>query len=145
MLLRSGSCLAFAVVLAGCSMTSGSTESSGWGSFFGDPKGTATGSQAKAAYSVLVNNELGDALEPSDRRAAEQAQNSALRARGLGATVAWQNDKTGRSGQVRPGPVYFVNETSCREFIHEMVLHGRALQARGTACETEAGDWQVIG
>lgn len=144
MLLRSATSLVFAMVLAGCSMTSGSKDANSWGSFFGDPN-SGTGSQANAAFSVLVNNELGDALQPSDRRAAEQAQNNALRARGVGVAVAWQNDKTGRSGQVRPGPVYFVNETTCREFTHEMVLHGRTLQASGTACETDKGDWQVIG
>jgi surface antigen len=126
-------------------MTSGSKDSNAWGTFFGDPNANVAGSEANTAISVLVNNEFGDALEPSDRRAAEDAQNRALRARGLGVSVAWQNDRTGRSGQVRPGPVYFVNETSCREFTHEMVLQGRTLQARGTACETDQGNWQVIG
>jgi len=145
MLLRCASSFALLVVLAGCSMTSGTKDTSGWGSFFGDPRANATGAEANAAYSVLVNNEFGDALKPSDRRAAQDAQNRALKARGVGVAVAWQNDRTGRSGQVRPGPVYYVNETSCREFTHEMVLHGRTLQARGTACETERGDWQVIG
>ncbi|POF32337.1 RT0821/Lpp0805 family surface protein [Roseibium marinum] len=145
MFLRAATCLALATVLAGCSMTSGSSDTAGLGSFFGDPKSDVAGSEANTAISVLVNNELGDALEPSDRRAAEDAQDRALRARGLGVAVAWQNERTGRSGQVRPGPVYFVNETSCREFTHEMVLQGRMLQARGTACETDKGAWQVIG
>ncbi|GAB2185034.1 RT0821/Lpp0805 family surface protein [Roseibium sp. LAB1] len=145
MRLRGASCLALAMVLAGCSMTSGSRDSNTWGSFFGDPNANVAGSEANTAISVLVNNEFGNALEPSDRRAAEDAQNRALRARGLGVSVAWQNERTGRSGQVRPGPVYFVNETSCREFTHEMVLQGRTLQARGTACETDQGSWQVIG
>ena len=143
--LRSLTCIALATALAGCSMTSGSKDSTGWGSFFGDPNSNVSGSEANAAISVLVNNEFGDALEPSDRKAAENAQNRALRARGVGVAVAWQNEKTGRSGQVRPGPVYYVNETGCREFTHEMVLQGRTLQARGTACETERGSWQVIG
>ncbi|AMN54232.1 MULTISPECIES: RT0821/Lpp0805 family surface protein [Stappiaceae] len=145
MRLRGASCLALAFALAGCSMTSGSRDSNTWGSFFGDPNANVSGSEANTAISVLVNNEFGDALEPSDRKAAEDAQTRALRARGLGVSVAWQNERTGRSGQVRPGPVYFVNETSCREFTHEMVLQGRTLQARGTACETDQGAWQVIG
>ncbi len=134
-----------ATVLAGCSMTSGSSQAGGWGSFFGDPSSRVAGSEANTAISVLVNNEFGDALDPSDRSAAEDAQNRALRARGLGVAVAWQNERTGRSGQVRPGPIYSVNETSCREFTHEMVLQGRILKARGTACENEQGNWQVIG
>ncbi|MDN3718674.1 RT0821/Lpp0805 family surface protein [Roseibium salinum] len=136
---------ALVAVLTGCSMTSGSTGSAGWGSFFGDPGTNVTDSEANTAISVLVNNEFGDALRPSDRRAAEDAQERALRARGVGVAVAWQNERTGRSGQVRPGPVYYVNETGCREFTHEMVLQGRVLQARGTACENDDGGWQVIG
>ncbi|WP_298815951.1 RT0821/Lpp0805 family surface protein [uncultured Roseibium sp.] len=142
---RSAICLALFTALAGCSMTSGTKDTSGLGSFFGDPNANVAGTEANAAISVLVNNEFGDALEPSDRRAAEDAQNRALRAKGVGVSVAWQNDRTGRSGQVRPGPVYYVNETGCREFTHEMVLRGQILQARGTACETDRGKWQVIG
>ncbi len=145
MRLHGAICLALFSVLTGCSMTSGAKETGGWGSFFGDPNANGAGTDANAAYSVLVNNEFGEALEPSDRRAAENAQHRALRAKGVGVSVAWQNERTGRSGQVRPGPVYFVNETSCREFTHEMVLRGRVLQARGTACETDRGTWQVIG
>ena len=147
MRLRTATCLALVTVLSGCSLTSGADQSGTWGSgsFFGDPNSNVTGSEANAAISVLVNNEFGDALEPSDRRAAEDAQIRALRARGIGVSVAWQNERTGRSGQVRPGPVYSVNDTSCREFTHEMVLQGRTLQARGTACETDRGNWQVIG
>ncbi|WP_422375547.1 RT0821/Lpp0805 family surface protein [Roseibium sp.] len=143
--LRGATCVALATILAGCSMTSGSKEAGGWGSFFGDPNANVSGSEANTAISVLVNNEFGDALDPSDRKAAEAAQDRALRARGVGVSVAWQNERTGRSGQVRPGPVYFVNDTSCREFTHEMVLNGQVLKARGAACETERGNWQVIG
>lgn len=143
--LRSATCIALVTVLTGCSMTSGSKDTAGWGSFFGDPSSNVTGTEANTAISVLVNNEFGEALEPSDRKAAERAQIRALRARGVGVAVTWQNEKTGRSGQVRPGPVYYVNETGCREFTHEMVLQGRTLQARGTACESDRGSWQVIG
>ncbi len=146
---RSASCFALALTLslglAGCNTTSGPTETGGWGSFFGDPSTNVSGSEANTAISVLVNNELGNALEPSDRKAAVDAQGRALRAKGLGVSVAWQNERTGRSGQVRPGPFYFVNETRCREFTHEMVSKGKTLQARGTACETGRGTWQVIG
>ncbi|MEP1931233.1 MAG: RT0821/Lpp0805 family surface protein [Roseibium sp.] len=145
MRLRSATCLLAAVLLGGCSLASGQNGLGSWGSSFGDPTGSVAGSEANAAISVLVNNEFGDALDELDRRAAENAQTRALNSRGVGVSVAWQNERTGRSGQVRPGPVYSVNETSCREFTHEMVLQGRTLQARGTACETARGKWQVIG
>ncbi|MEP3049654.1 MAG: RT0821/Lpp0805 family surface protein [Roseibium sp.] len=145
MRLRNAICLLTAVLLGGCSIASGQNGLGSWGSSFGDPAASAAESEANVAISVLVNNEFGDALDGSDRRAAEKAQNRALKARGVGVAVSWQNERTGRSGQVRPGPVYSVNETSCREFTHEMVLQGRTLQARGTACETSRGKWQVIG
>ncbi|MET1414619.1 RT0821/Lpp0805 family surface protein [Roseibium sp. HPY-6] len=145
MRLRNATCVALATLLAGCSLTSGNTSSTGVGSFFGDPSANVAGSEANTAISVLVNNEFGDALDPTDRRAAEDAQTRALRARGVGVSVGWQNDRTGRSGQVRPGPIYTVNETKCREFTHEMVLRGQTLQARGTACESGRGEWLVIG
>ncbi len=145
MKMRNTICLLTAVLLGGCSLSSGATGIGKWGSSFGDPRANVAGTEANTAISVLVNNEFGDALEPSDRKAAEQAQDRALRARGVGVSVAWQNDRTGRSGQVRPGPVYSVNETKCREFTHEMVLQGQVLRARGTACELDRGNWKVIG
>lgn len=143
--LRIAFCLAASVLVSGCALTSGSSGTSGWGSSFGDPQASVAGSEANSAISVLVNGEFGSALEPGDRKAAEQAQERALKARGVGVSVAWQNERTGRSGQVRPGPVYSVNETKCREFTHEMVLQGQVLSARGTACETGRGKWTVIG
>jgi surface antigen len=145
MMLRNTICLVSAVILGGCSISSGASGVGGWGSSFGDPQANVAGSEANKAISVFVNNEFGDALDPSDQKAAEKAQDRALRARGVGVSVSWQNDRTGRSGQVHPGPVYSVNETRCREFTHEMVLQGRVLQARGTACEVKQGKWKVIG
>jgi len=145
MRMRTAICLLTATITGGCSIGSGPNGFGGWGSSFGDPRGGVAGTEANAAISVLVNNEFGDALEPSDRKAAEAAQDRALRARGLGVSVAWQNERTGRSGQVRPGPIYSVNNTHCREFTHEMVVQGRVLQARGTACEADEGTWKVIG
>lgn len=146
---RSANCLAVCLVLApflaGCSLTAGTAGQGVWGSSFDDPNTKVAGAEANTAISVLVNNEFGDALQPSDRAAAEQAQTRALRARGSGVSVSWQNGRTGRSGQVRPGPVYSVNDTRCREFTHEMVLGGDTLKARGTACEVGRGVWQVIG
>lgn len=145
MQMRTAFCLTAAVLMSGCSLGSGSNGAGGWGSSFGDPQTSVNGSQANTAISVLVSGEFASALEPSDREAAQQAQDRALRARGVGVSVAWENNRTGRSGQVRPGPVYSVNNTRCREFTHEMIVRGRVLSARGTACETGRGNWTIIG
>ncbi|MTI43716.1 surface antigen [Roseibium hamelinense] len=131
--------------LAGCSALNASSDPQpAWNSSFGAAGSAISDAEANTAISVLVDNELGQALEPSDRKAAAEAQKRALRARGVGVSVAWQNDATGRSGQVRPGPLYQVNETACREFTHEMVLNGKVLTARGTACQEDNGTWETI-
>ncbi len=135
--------LLVAAGLAGCSSVSGSTQG-GWDSGFGAGGSAVSEEEASTAIAVLLNNELGQSLDASDHRAVAEAQKRALRARGVGVSVAWQNEKTGRSGQVRPGPVYQVNDTTCREFTHLMVVDGSQLTARGTACEQGDGSWKTL-
>lgn len=133
--------------LAGCNAVSGpaGSETGAWGTPFGAASGPVAGDEASTAISKLLDNAFGQSLEASDRQAAADAQRRALRARGVGVAVAWENGETGRSGQVRPGPLYHVNDTSCREFTHHMVLNGNVLTARGTACRSENGSWETIG
>lgn len=132
--------------LAGCSSLAGTHgDSAGvWGSSFGAGGGSVANSEAGAAIAMLQGNEFGEALEASDRKAAAEAQRRALRSRGVGAAIAWNNEKTGRNGEVRPGPVYQVNKLTCREFTHEMVVDRKVLTARGTACKTENGGWRTL-
>ncbi|WP_417667313.1 RT0821/Lpp0805 family surface protein [Roseibium sp.] len=139
--------LSFLVLLAaavsGCSAVSG--DSSGtWNNQFGASSGGIAEDEASTAIAVILDNDFGRALEPSDHRAVADAQKKALRARGVGASVAWQNEATGRSGQVRPGPVYQVNDTACREFTHLMTLEGQQLTSRGTACRQDDGSWKTL-
>lgn len=130
--------------LAGCGSLGGTNQSS-WGNQFGNAVPVVSGEEASTAIAVLLNNDFGRALEPSDHKAVAQAQKRALRARGNGVAVAWQNEATGRSGQVRPGPVYSVNDTTCREVTHLMILNGSQLTARGTACREKNGTWKTLG
>jgi surface antigen len=136
------------LIMAGLSACSsapgtGSHNDGFWGSSFGVSNSLGR-NEASAAIALLQSNEFGQSLEASDRRAAAEAQRRALRANGVGVTVSWENDKTGRSGQVRPGPVYQVNDTSCREFTHEMTLNGSIMTARGTACQEDDGSWRTL-
>lgn len=126
--------------LAGCSSVSGDGQASSWAGSSGVAE-----AEASTAISVLLNNEFGQALDVSDHKAVAEAQRQALRSPGVGSAVAWQNSATGRSGQVRPGPVYQVNDTTCREFTHEMNLSNRHLVARGTACRQDDGSWKTLG
>ena len=131
--------------LAGCSSLSAGDSGTGgtWGSSFGAGGGLAH-DEASAAIANLQDNEFGQTLDASDRKAAAEAQRRALRSRGVGAAIAWSNEKTGRGGEVRPGPLYQVNNMTCREFTHEMVVDQEVMTARGTACRTKNGSWQTL-
>jgi len=131
--------------LTGCSALSSTDRSGpGYGSSFGAQGVTLADEEASTAIAVLQDDELGSVLESSDRRAAAEAQKQALRSRGVGAAISWENSRTGRRGEVRPGPVYKVNDTACREFTHEMQVDGRVLRARGTACREDSGQWKTL-
>ncbi|WP_417684615.1 RT0821/Lpp0805 family surface protein [Roseibium sp.] len=136
--------LVLGAALSGCSAVSGGT-SGAWNNQFGASSGSVAEDEASTAIAVLLDNDFGQALEASDHRAVAEAQKRALRANGVGVAVAWQNEKTGRSGQVQPGPVYQVNDTACREFTHVMVLDGHSLSSRGTACRQDDGSWKTLG
>ncbi|MEJ8473974.1 RT0821/Lpp0805 family surface protein [Roseibium algae] len=131
------------ISLAGCNSMSGGSQGL-WDSQYGASSSTVSESEASTAISVLVNNEFGQALDKSDHKAVADAQKQALRSKGVGASVSWQNEETGHSGRVRPGAIYQVNDTACREFTHEMVLNGAPLSARGTACRQENGSWKTL-
>jgi surface antigen len=132
--------------LAGCGSLAGTHgDTAGvWGSSFGARGASVANSEAGAAIALLQGQEFGEVLEASDRKAAVEAQRRALRSRGVGAAIAWNNEKTGRNGEVRPGPVYQVNKLTCREFTHEMMVDQKVLTARGTACKTENGGWKTL-
>ena len=131
--------------LAGCSSLTAAENSGGqYNSSFGAAGSALAGNEGKSAISNLLNKDFARGLESSDHRAIAEAQSQALRTDGVGAAIGWKNEKTGRSGTVRPGPVYHVNDTTCREFVHEMALGGQTVKSRGTAYQSENGNWQTV-
>ncbi len=100
--------------------------------------------EASAAISALLDGDFGRALKPSDHKAVAEAQEQALRTRGTGVAIGWSNSRTGHRGEVRPGPVYQVNLTTCREVVHDMMSEDRRLTWRSTACLDEAGGWRIL-
>ncbi len=130
--------------LAGCNSVSGGQQGL-WNSQFGANATGVAGDEASTAIALLQSNEFGQSLDKSDQMAVAEAQKQALRSKGLGVSIAWQNEETGRHGRVRPGPVYQINDTTCREFTHEMILNGVPLSSRGTACREADGSWKTIG
>ncbi|ADZ71334.1 LipA a lipoprotein [Polymorphum gilvum] len=136
-----------AAALSGCNSLMGASDSGGaglWGTAFGSSAKSVAEAEASAAITKLLEGNQGLVLEPSDRRVAAEAQRQALAAPGTGGAVRWDNPKTGRSGEVRPGPRYQVNRTECREFTHEVVAKGAApVAVRATAC-MDGGTWRTI-
>lgn len=132
------------LVLAGCAgRTCGTCGPHYAGIEYGSSDSLAD-DKANTAISQLLQDDFGQALERSDLKAVAAAQAKALRARGTGAAISWSNSSTGHSGEVRPGPVYQVNTTTCREVTHEMVLSIRRYTFRSTACKDPDGRWQTL-
>ncbi|MBA4203355.1 MAG: lipoprotein LipA [Polymorphum sp.] len=129
----------------------GSDSSSGgadlWGSAFGRSEKSIAEAEANAAINKLLEGTPGLVLETSDRRVAAEAQKQALATPGAGGAVRWDNPRTGRQGEVRPGPKYQVNNTECREFTHQVTSKDNPVPvvARATACTDEKGLWRPIG
>ena len=76
---------------------------------------------------------------------AEMATKQALNA-GPGRAITWDNPANDnaygnvvvtRQGRGNRGEL-------CREFQHEVTIGGRTEQAYGTACQDNAGDWEMV-
>ncbi|MBO0345179.1 RT0821/Lpp0805 family surface protein [Roseibium limicola] len=131
------------LLLAGCFGTPGASGPDLSGNEYGASSSLAQ-DEASAAIAALLRDDFGQALQPSDHEAVAAAQAQALRTRGTGAAISWNNTRTGHSGQVRPGPLYQVNTTTCREVTHEMIVEERRYVSRGTACKGPQGDWETL-
>ena len=115
------------------------------GNQVGQGQGRVLATVAGAAIGALVGSEIGRALDEQDRQRAYAAQYSALEQGRPGVPVAWQNPQSGKYGQVVPGPVYSVNQSTCREYTHTIYIDGRPEVLRGTACRQPDGTWRDVG
>ncbi len=93
----------------------------------------------------LAGTAVGKSLSPGDRGRALAAEYRALEYGVAGATTPWSDSLTGRYGKVVPGAAYKVNDTTCREYVHVVVVDGRSETGRGTACREADGNWQTVG
>lgn len=128
------------LLLTGCFGMPGASDPALTGNEYG-ARASLAEDEASTAISALLQNDFGQAMAPSDHKAVAAAQAKALRMRGTGAAVSWRNIRTGHTGEVRPGPVYQVNETVCREVTHEMTAGSHHYKSRGTACQEGNGAW----
>ncbi len=147
---KSGLIVLLSAGLSACGSLGSDSSSGGvdlWGSAFGRSEKSIAEAEANAAINKLLEGTPGLVLESSDRRVAAEAQKQALATPGAGGAVRWDNPRTGRQGEVRPGPRYQVNDTECREFTHQVTSKGNPVPvvARATACTDEKGLWRPIG
>ena len=95
-----------------------------------------TGSLSKVPFGALLDEE--------DRRREKAALATALDPQGDGATVHWENPRSGRKGALTAqGQAYPREAQVCRTFIGEMRDGAVARSVQGTACTVAAGEWEV--
>lgn len=83
-------------------------------------------------------------LDAEDLRRAMAAMNTALDPQGSGASVHWDNPKSGAHGAFTPqGPAYPVDARVCRAFVAEIDAGETAEKIEGTACREKSADWAL--
>ncbi len=92
-----------------------------------------------AALGALIGGTIGHSMDQQDAACVGQV----LEHGHDGRAVAW----TSPQGQYRvtPSRTYEQSGRYCRDYEKRVIIGGRAETARGTACRTPDGDWQVVG
>lgn len=87
---------------------------------------------------------FGRLLDEEDRRREKAALSTALDPQGDGATVRWDNDKSGTKGAITAvGRAYTSDGQICRAFLGDIAREALHRTVQGTACAVAAGDWQM--
>ncbi len=87
---------------------------------------------------------FGRMLDEEDRRRETAALGTALDPQGDGATVKWDNVKSGDKGAITAvGKAYNAESKVCRAFIGELMQRDVMHKLKGTACAESAGEWKV--
>ena len=87
-----------------------------------------------------VAGPVGRQLTEQDRLIAGKAQFSAV---SEGKRKSWRG-KAGSFGYIEPGAISSGVSGKCREYSHTVYLNGRPKTAKGSACETNPGNWSVV-
>ncbi len=92
----------------------------------------------------LATVPFGQLLDEEDRRREKAALATALDPQGDGATIHWENPKTGRKGSITAvGHAYPEDTRICRAFLSDLRQNGDPRTLQGTACTLTAGEWIV--
>lgn len=89
---------------------------------------------------------FGRMLDEEGRRRETAALATALDPQGDGATVKWDNVKSGDKGALTAfGKAYNSQSKVCRAFVGELKQGDTIRKLQGTACAESAGEWKVTG
>lgn len=140
-LLRTGTVLAFAMLVGGCA-----TSNSGVGA--GAPLSFAPVSSADNVYITALHGgligQVGDVpLGNADRRNALRAEYKALEAAPGGQGVPWQG-ANGVTGEVVAATPYQVGSQNCRQYTQTINAAGATTTRRGAACRNPDGTWTPL-
>lgn len=113
--------------LAGCT-----TVSAGQGSILAAPLQTG-----------VLAGDIGASLSPAARAMAAGAEYAALERGQTGLPVDWRQSEQ-VSGSVVPQQPYSVGSTTCRRYVHTVMVGGTDRSATGTACRSEDGVWEPL-
>ncbi len=99
-------------------------------------EGDVTGSNSPVPFGRILDEE--------DRRRELAALATALDPQGDGATVKWDNTKSGNRGAITAvGKTYTSDSKVCRAFASELRQDNGSRKLEGTACAVSAGEWKV--
>lgn len=99
-----------------------------------------------ATLGALLGSEAGRSLDDRDKALSAEAEFEALQYGQPGTAREWTNPASGHSGAVTPGPTYSVNQYTCRDYSHKVVLGtSRQEVVRSTACRQPDGSWRPLG
>jgi surface antigen len=95
-----------------------------------------TGSISKVPFGALLDEE--------DRRREKAALATALDPQGNGASVHWENPRSGNNGSLTAvGPAYPADSRICRAFVGTLKTADVVKSVQATACAVAAGEWVV--
>jgi len=114
------------------------------GSQIGHGSGNAAATLGGVLLGGFVGNQLGGMVDDSDRKRAQQADQSAYTAP-VGKQITWNNPQNGNAGTVTPvRDGYNQSGSYCREFQETIIVGGQQKQAYGTACQQPDGTWKIV-
>lgn len=103
-----------------------------------------TPSGAAPLLAAWAGSAVGARLDEADRRLVAETEYEALESGAAGVAREWRNSASGHRGSVTPGPAYSVNQYTCRDYVDQITVDGKADTVRSTACRQPDGSWRPI-